>query len=62
LCVEQRNSCFERAEELKCLGTNLKNQNSNLGRKLEEIEVGEYLLSLNAESYIFQFAIQIFND
>ena len=32
------------------------------GRNLEQIEVGECLLSFGAESCVFQFAIQKFKD
>jgi hypothetical protein len=31
-------------------------------KKLEQIEVREYLLSFSAESFVFQFAIQKFKD
>ena len=52
------NRSFEIVEEFKCLETNLTNQNSIQ----EETEVMECLLSLGAESFVFQFAIQKFKD
>ena len=53
------NSSIERVEEFKYLGTTLTNQNSV---QEEQIEVGECLLLLGAESFIFQFAIQKVKD
>jgi hypothetical protein len=51
-------SSFEMMEEFKCLGTNL-NQNSI---QEESIEVRECLLSFSADSFVFQFVIQKFED
>ena len=52
--IKTDNSSFERMEEFKYLGTTLPNQNSIQ----EETEVTERLLSLGAESFVFQFTIK----
>ena len=52
------NSTFERVEEFKYLGINLTNQNSIP----EEIKSRKFLLSFDAESFVFQVAIQKFKD
>jgi len=48
-------------ENFKYLGTNLTNPNSVQG-KIEQTEVRECLLSFGAETFVFQFNIQKFND
>ena len=50
------NSSFERVEQFKCLGTTLTNKNS-----IQE-EINSRLKLGNAESSLFQFAIQKFKD
>ena len=57
--VKVDNSSIERVEEFKYLGTTLTNQNSI---QEEQIEVRECLLPLSAEPFVFQFAIQKFED
>jgi len=53
---------FERVEEFKYLGTTLTNQNS-IGEEIkEQIEVRKCLLSLGAESFVFQVATQKLKD
>ena len=52
------NSSLERVEEFKYLETTLPNQNSIQ----EEIEIRECLLSFDAESFVFQFAVQKYKD
>jgi hypothetical protein len=53
------NSTFQRVEEFKYLGTTLTNQNSIAE---EQIEVRKCLLLFGAEPFVFQAAIQKFND
>jgi hypothetical protein len=43
-------------------GNNVKKSKSYSGRKEEQIEVKECLLSFGGESFVFQFAIQKFKD
>ena len=58
--IKIQNSLFERVDEFKYLGTTLTNQNFIQ----EEIKsrLRECLLSFGAESFVFQFAIQKFED
>jgi len=52
------NSSFERAEELKCFGTTLKNQNSIQEEIKSRLKSRDSLLSLGAESFVFHLAIR----
>jgi hypothetical protein len=55
------NKSFERAEEFRYLGINLTNHNSIQ----EEVNSGlnwACLISFGAESFVFQFSIQKFED
>jgi len=56
------NSNFERVEEFKYLGKTLTNQNSNAEEIKRQNEVRKFLLSIGAESFVFQVAIQKFKD
>jgi len=49
-------------EEFKYLGTNLINQNSIVEEIKRQIEVRKCLLSFGAEPFVFQVAIQKFED
>ena len=62
LSVRIDNSTFERVEEFKYLGTILTNQNSIAEEIKEQIEVRKCLLSLGAESFVFQVATQKLKD
>ena len=56
------NSSFERVEEIKYLGTTLKNKNSIQEEIKSRLKSGKCLLSFGAEYFVFQFAIQKFKD
>ena len=56
------NSSFEKMEDLRYLGTNLTNQNSIQEEIKSRLKSGKWLLSFGAESFVFQFAIQKYND
>jgi len=60
--VRLDNSTFEREEVFRYLGTTLINQNSIAEGNSEQFEVRRCLLSLGAESFVFQVAIQKFKD
>ena len=49
-------------EEFKYLGTTLTNQNSTQKEIKSRLMLLECLLSLGAELFVFQFAIQKFKD
>jgi hypothetical protein len=49
-------------EEFKYLGTTIKNQNSIQEEIKIRMKSGECLLSFGAESFVLQFANQIFKD
>jgi len=54
------NSFFERVEEFRYLGTTLTNEYSIQTEIKSRLEA-ECLLSFDAESFVFQFAIKKFN-
>ena len=56
------NSSIERVEELKCLGMTLTNKNSIQEEIKSRLKLMECLLPLDAEPFIFQFAIEKFKD
>jgi hypothetical protein len=56
------NSSFERVEEFKYLGTTLTNRNAIQEEVKSRLKLGECLLLLGAESFIFQVAIQRLKD
>ena len=55
------NSSIERKEQFKYLGTTLTDQNT-IQEKIEQIDVRECLLSFGAESIVFQFHIQKYQN
>ena len=59
LPTEQKSE--KREEHFRYFGTNLTNQNS-LKEGNVQIQVTECLLSLGAESFVFQFAVQEHKD
>jgi len=58
--VRNDNSTFERVEEFKYLGTTLTNQNSTAEEIKSRLRSGN--ASFDAESFVFQVAIQKFKD
>ena len=56
------NSCIERVEEFKYLGTTLTNKNSIQEEIKSRLKGGNALLLFSAESFFFQFAIQKVKD
>jgi hypothetical protein len=55
------NRSLERVEQLRCFGTHLTNQNS-IQEESKEIYARKCLLSFGAESFVFQFRIQKYED
>ena len=55
--IKTDNSSFARVKVFKYLETTLTYENS-----IQQTEVREYLISFSAESFVFQFTIQKFED
>jgi hypothetical protein len=57
--INTGNKSSEMVEQFKYFGRTLKNQNSIHEEIKSRLELGECLLSFNAEYFVFQFTIQI---
>jgi len=60
--IKTVNSFFEKVEDFIHLGTILTNKNFLQEGIKEKIETRECLLSFDAESFVFQFALQEYKD
>jgi len=60
--IEVAGTVRQRVEELKCLGMTLRIQNSVQEDIKRRLKAGECLLSLDAEFFVFQFAVEKYVD